>query len=501
MGYLFLTGATGLLGSYLIRDLLRAGTRLAVLARPSRLASARHRIESQMVRWEKQAGRPLPRPVVWEGDITRPDLGLDANGLEWVSQNVTSLMHNAASLTFQAESRESEPYRSNVVGTQHVLDFCRKTEIREFFHVSTAYVAGLRTGRVLESELDVGQQHGNDYEISKIQSEKMVRAADFIDRLTVFRPGIILGDSKDGYTATFHGFYVPLKLIASSIKKSSGLAKSWEELEAIVKFGGERLRELLSLDGSEGKYFVPVDWVSAAMSEVFADPRLHGETYHLTPKEPVKISLVQQVLQDNSLRHAEIADSEDPAIDWAEFEKAFYEGMGVYKSYWKNDPTYDCTNIERALPHLPCPKVDAEMLRVMCDYAMQANFGWPVEPVVKPDFDVDDLLKSKPTAGAAETGSICLGLRVSGRGGGEWELRWDEQGLAAVKPGISSRCTATYHLNSQTFKRIAQQQTTVEAGIATGRILVEGNGVPLEDMTELFQNLAASESSTNRENP
>eukprot|EP00913_Durusdinium_trenchii_P008917 g8383.t1 len=476
MGYLFLTGATGLLGSYLIRDLLRAGTRLAVLARPSRLASARHRIESQMVRWEKQAGRALPRPVVWEGDITQPDLGLDERGIAWVRQNVTSMMHNAASLTFQAESPESEPYISNVTGTQNVLDFCRKTEIREFFHVSTAYIAGLRTGRVYESELDVGQEHGNDYEISKTKSEKMVREADFIDRLTVFRPGIILGDSKDGYTGTFHGFYVPLKLIAASIKKSAGLAKTREDLEAIVRFGGDRLRELLTLDGTEGKYFVPVDWVSAAMSRIFTDPKLHGETYHLTPKEPVKISLVQKVLEENSLRYTELADPDASSIDWAEFEKAFYEGMGVYKSYWNNDPEYDCTNIERALPDLPCPKVDADMLFVMCDYAMQSNFGWPVEPVVRPEFDVDEHLKPKAAGDAAASDPICLGLRVSGRGGGEWELRWDDRKLIAINPGISSDCTATYHLNSKTFQRIAKKETTVETGIATGRILVEGNG-------------------------
>ncbi|MCH8830551.1 MAG: SDR family oxidoreductase, partial [Planctomycetes bacterium] len=387
-----------MLGSYLIRDLLCAGTQLAVLARPNRMAGARMRIESQMVRWEKQLGRALPRPVVWEGDITQPDLGIGARGVEWVARNVTSLMHNAASLTFHAESADSEPWISNVEGTKNVLEFCRKTDVRRYFHVSTAYVAGLRTGRVMESELDVGQEPGNDYEASKIQSEKLVRSAEFIEELTVFRPGIILGDSKDGYTATFHGFYVPLQLLAAGMKKSAGMARTAEELEAIVKYGGDRLVKALAMKGDEGKYFVPVDWVSAAMSAVFLDSSLHGETYHLTPAEPVSIALVQQVIGETNLHYTPMADDDDPILDFDAFEKTFFEGMSIYKSYWRNDPQFDCTNITKALPHLPCPPVDREMLHVMCRFAMDSNFGWPREPIVTPEFDVHDHLQPFTTA-------------------------------------------------------------------------------------------------------
>ena len=56
MGYLFLTGGTGLLGSYLIRDLLRAGVKLAVLVRGTRFESAVHRVENLVARWEKTGG-------------------------------------------------------------------------------------------------------------------------------------------------------------------------------------------------------------------------------------------------------------------------------------------------------------------------------------------------------------------------------------------------------------------------------------------------------------
>ena len=56
--------------------------------------------------------------------------------------------------------------------TQNAIEFCRQAGIRKFFHVSTAYVAGKRLGRVYENELDVGQEYGNCYEESKVEAEK-----------------------------------------------------------------------------------------------------------------------------------------------------------------------------------------------------------------------------------------------------------------------------------------------------------------------------------------
>ena len=53
MAYHLLTGATGLLGSYLLNDFLVAGLRVAVLVRPTKLESARQRVESIMTRWER----------------------------------------------------------------------------------------------------------------------------------------------------------------------------------------------------------------------------------------------------------------------------------------------------------------------------------------------------------------------------------------------------------------------------------------------------------------
>ena len=501
MGYLFLTGATGLLGTYLLRDLSRAGTKLAVLARPTRFASARQRIETLLARWERQAGHALPRPVVLEGDLSRPDFGLGASGVQWARRHCDAFMHNAASLTFHAENDdpESEPWRSNIGGTTHALEFCRSAGIRQFHHVSTAYVCGLRTDRALECELDVGQRHGNDYESSKCHAEKLVRAAEFLDRTTFYRPGIIVGDYHNGFTTTYHGFYVPMKLISTTLSQAAGVATSREELAAAVEFGGERLRSVLNLTEKDGKYFVPVDWVSAAMAGIFSNPRHHGQTYHLTPREPVSILMVQKTIEQFMFENTELSSAEAHAqFDWDQFEQYFVDGMDVYRSYWRNDPIFDSSNTQRALPDLPCPQLDEASVRRLCQFAFDANFGWPKPPPVIPQRDahehLQDLIDVASPSDDPGAGTAFVGLRVTGPGGGEWELNLQNGLVSSAQQGIGSRCTAVCHMNAATFDGLATGQLTVEQEIGIGHVLIEGNGVSLHDLTSSLEFVALQNS-------
>ena len=186
MAYYLLTGPTGLLGSYLLRNALEAGRHVAVLIRPSRAESVRARVESVLARVEKANGRILPRPVVIEGNLTRPGLGIDAADVRWIGRHCDAVLHNAANLTFEGVA-PGEPWLSNVQGTRELLQLCRATGVRRFHHISTAYVCGRREGRILETELDEGQQFNNDYERSKAAAEKILRrrsASRQIDRLS-----------------------------------------------------------------------------------------------------------------------------------------------------------------------------------------------------------------------------------------------------------------------------------------------------------------------------
>ena len=158
--YLLLTGATGLLGRSLVRDLAAAGRRLAVVVRGSKTADAPERVDEILDDWREVAGVDVPCPVVLEGDLSAEGLGLAAEQRAWIAGNVGEVIHSAASLSFQLRESDGEPYTSNVTGTRNMLGLCRDAGIRRLHHVSSAYVCGLRQGRILESELDVGQTPG-----------------------------------------------------------------------------------------------------------------------------------------------------------------------------------------------------------------------------------------------------------------------------------------------------------------------------------------------------
>ena len=372
MNYHLLTGATGLLGRYLLRDLLLADVPVAVLVRPTRKLSAEERIESIVHYWEQQLGRELPRPVTFVGDITEPDLGLDEAESSWVAQNCTALIHSAASLSFYSTGPGTEPWRSNVGGVQNVLDFCEQTGITSLHHVSTAYMCGLRHGVVLESEVDEGQQPGNDYEQSKLEAEKLVRSCPHLERLTVYRPAIIVGDSETGFTTTFHGFYVALQL-SNILVKSSRANETGKFDPGVSRF---------TLNGDERKNLVPVDWVSAVMSHIITNPEHHGRTYHLTPRHPVTVRLVRDVLEEsNGFYGATFAGPGMELEELTEIEQLFYEHISEYNSYWRDDPEFDCTNTRLAAPHLQCPHVDRSMLLRLSHAAIDVSFSWNDRPV------------------------------------------------------------------------------------------------------------------------
>jgi thioester reductase-like protein len=466
MAYTILTGATGLLGRYLIRDLTLAGVPVAVVVRPSRKATAQHRVENVMCYWDNQLGRSLPRPIVLEGDITEPDLGMDARSMRWIAENCDAMLHNAASLSFQSTGPTSEPWRSNVEGVRNVLDLCRNARISSFHHVSTAYVCGQRQGRILESELDVGQSMSNDYEQSKVQAEKKVRGADFIRQLTVFRPAIIVGDSQNSFTTTFHGFYAPLQAAYT-------MARSFEPGPTGHIMNSSRF----PLSGFETKNLVPVDWVSAVMTHIVSHPEHHGQTYHLTPRHPVIMRLMADVLEESAgFFSVKLVGGGAKLAGLTDIEQLFRELIQVYNSYWKDDPTFDATNTRKAAPHLPCPHVDRKMLRRLAEFAIGVNFNSPRDRPVEPRFDVVRILEPflDSAAQSAENGrdAFLLGLRVTGHGGGDWNL-W---------------LTATLECDVELLVDLAEGRSSIDDALFD-QVQITGGNVPRQIVERALKGL------------
>ena len=376
-GAILLTGATGLLGRYLLRDLLSGGHRVAVLVRPAGALSAEDRVAALMATWERQGYSLSTQPHVLSGDITAPDLGLSSADREWAQENCDLMLHNAASLSFVAErGQEGEPWRSNLDGTRNVLEFCRTAGIVDFHHVSTAYVCGLRTMTVLETEGNVGQQFGNDYELSKIQAEELVQRADFLSPPTIYRPSIIVGDSQTGFTTTFHGFYALVRL-ATTLQRAIG--------SAAMK---DSTLPLHGMFGNECKNLVPVDYVSAVIADIVGQREEWGKTFHVLPEQPVRVDLLVSCIEelidrigstifdgsaDRSNEAQQPASSMGGSIG-EDLAATFYDQMKVYEAYFRDDPVFDRTHVNAATSHIPCPELDRDRLLMLARAAIAANF-------------------------------------------------------------------------------------------------------------------------------
>jgi thioester reductase-like protein len=202
MGAVLLTGATGFVG----REILSR-----FLERDDRHVFALVRADND----DQAAGR-LPdhaRLTGVAGDIERRNLGLGEGSRERLRREVTTVLHCAASVSFDMPLEESRSV--NVDGTRRMLDFARSCRrLERFSYVSTAYVAGEPGGLFREDELAVGQEFRNPYERSKFEAELALRNEGADLPLQILRPSIVVGDSSTGRTSSFNVLYGPLKAFA-----------------------------------------------------------------------------------------------------------------------------------------------------------------------------------------------------------------------------------------------------------------------------------------------
>jgi len=360
---ILLTGATGLIGRYLMKDLLLAGKSLCVLARPSKKQSAERRIDDIITMWEKHLHCELPRPHVVSGEVTETGLGLSSESRKWVGEHCDRVLHNAAILEFHGEDREGEPWRTNLRGTENLLKFCKSVGLRDWHYVSTAYVCGDRPGRIMENELNCGQGFRNDYEESKFLSETAVRAADFLDQLTVYRPAVVAGDSVTAYTSTYHGIYLYLRIIAMLVQDKE------PDPDGVRRFS---LR--WNCTGNEFRNIVPVDWVSAAMTRIFLTPAAHGGTYHIAPHTPTTLrELCDYISSYFNTSGVEFCGKAPE--DMTEFERESYAQVAIYEPYLTTDPTFDITNLLKFTADLPSPKIDEAMIHRFIQFGENDRWG------------------------------------------------------------------------------------------------------------------------------
>jgi thioester reductase-like protein len=465
--HVLLTGATGFLGRYLLRDLLAAGRPVAVLVRDARGRSAGERVGDLVAFCREWLGRELPRPVLVRGDLSLPDLGVGAADRAWLSRHCPTVLHAAACVTLQGTPR-GEPWKTNVDGTERLLRFCRASGISDLHHVSTAFVCGRRTGVIQENDRVVPAGFHNQYEQSKFEGERRLRSAAGL-RLTVYRPSVIVGDSVTGHTSTYHGIYRFLELGDRLAERDAGGRRV---LPLRLPFAADELRNL-----------VPVDWVARAIVRILLLPEWHGRTYHLTSPEPVPARLLKEVAEEVLGIEGVGWAAEGRPAPASELEQTFREHLQEYWPYLGDDPEFDRTNTSAALPDLPCPRIDRELLARLIRFGAADRWGRARRGKSRGSARLDCARYVEqffPESVARSVLSrlpvdVTLGLDVRGAGGGRWTLRLRPGEPVEVRRGATSAAPIVYRLSPETFEAIVRGRETPQEAFFGRRIEVLGD--------------------------
>jgi nucleoside-diphosphate-sugar epimerase len=194
---------------------------------------------------------------------------------------IDTFWHTAASLNFHPGARDRTA-QHNVAGTAAALEIARTLGARHFVHVSTAYVAGRRTGTILEEPVSDPDNVNNPYEETKARAELLV-SAERAFRTWIVRPAIVIGHSRTFATLSSAGLY---GAIAGAVEyKRAGIAKVIERPLHLVR----------SPDAPVN--FIPVDAV-ARNARLIRQSGSDAAVFHLTNATPPTLEEVTRVICD-----------------------------------------------------------------------------------------------------------------------------------------------------------------------------------------------------------
>jgi thioester reductase-like protein len=367
---IFITGSTGYIGSYVVAGLLRGHSdRLSLLVRAKHAGEARERLWRALqlhMEFDEFESRLEQRVEIYLGDITEPQLGLTPNGFERLAAKTSSIIHIAASLNRRSAKA---CLNVNLRGSLEVLKLARAAHtahgLRRISDISTTAVAGTRSGEVVyeDSAIDWQRSDYDPYARTKKFAEHMLHELLPDVPHTVFRPSIVLGDSRFAATTQF-----------DMVRAFAMLARL-----PVLPF-----RPDWRLD------IVPADYVGRAIVELHQRDQLPHNIYHLSSGRD---SLTQEQivrslqLHGRSLPHV-FAPRLNRAFDalvnatanapraWGIAKPAAL--LQVFMPYLCFDTVFDNTRVTSALGERPRPF--SEYASRLLDFAVDHAMTYPYKP-------------------------------------------------------------------------------------------------------------------------
>ena len=269
---IFLTGFPGFIAERLVERLAAPDRQQLLLVQPSFTNASMEKIEGI----SERTGVPLENFALIEGDIARHGLGMPGEDAELVRETATHVFHLAA--VYDLVVSMDVALAVNLEGTRNVNAFVKAMpDLKRYSYISTCYVAGKRTGRVLETELEHSSGFRNFYEESKYLAESAVERLKTELPVTIFRPSVVVGDSNTGAIPKYDGIYY----LIHYLRKAPSFLR------------------LINVGNAEVKLnLVPVDFVVEGIAALAFDDEAEGKTIALADPDPLTTREIFDVLAE-----------------------------------------------------------------------------------------------------------------------------------------------------------------------------------------------------------
>lgn len=372
---LFLTGATGFVGAFLLNELLdRTASEVVCLVRAPNEADGLRRIRQNLSAYDLSPWVVEQRVKVVIGDLSKRLLGLTQEGFDRLASGVDVIYHNGADVNLVL------PYQAlrstNVCGTREVLRLACRARAKPTHVVSTftVHTTEDNCGRVVTETdpLPPCEELLHGYSQTKWVAEKMIDVARRRGLpVAVYRPGHITGDSRTG-AANVNDLLHTIVL-------------------ACLRLGAVPRRDF-ELD------LTPVDYVARAIVDLSLRPESLGHAFHLTNPNPLKTRVLTEWMERSDLevelvsydtwrdRLFDLADRMQIQTD----ELHLLADILVPRLLAEDDaravhPRFDCRRTLNALANtdIRCPPVDERLLTIGLEYLQRTGVA-PLVPRHQP---------------------------------------------------------------------------------------------------------------------
>jgi len=367
---IFLTGATGFLGAFLLQELLQqTSANIYCLVRAANIQEGKQKIQQnleQYLVWD-EAFKSRIIPVL--GDLSQPLLGLEEPTFRQLASEIDVIYHNGAfvNLIYPYSALKA----TNVLGTQEVLRLASQIKLKPVHYISTLAIfeSDAYAGKQGIKEDDSIEHHQglyDGYAQSKWVAENLIKIAKSRGiPISVYRPGMITGHSKTG--------------VANSNDIMSRLLKSF-----ILLKNAPQMNWIMDI--------TPVDYISSAIVYVSMQKKSLGQTFHLVNPNPLHLSSLIEVINVLGYSVGQI-----PYQDWQKeilevvkhladnslspllplvVEKIPGKELTYLETSSMASQSFDCQNLLKALAgtSILCPPVNTQLLDVYFFYFKQNGF-------------------------------------------------------------------------------------------------------------------------------